>query len=941
MVSCLVKLPFITKELVVSIVYASSTSSDYRKELWTELQEFAVSPHCLNKPWLVLGDFNQILYPHEHSNPSFVTSTRGMRDLSQCLLNSGLSDLPYHGNTFTWSNKHEVDPIAKKLDRILMNDVWFQEHPLSLGVFGEPGFSDHSPCCVFLDTMKPKPRKPSKFLSLLNNNPEFANLLSTWWNAVTYDCSKMLNVSKKLKELKSIIKDFSKLNYSNLEMRTAEAYEELLSSQQILLSTNSPQVVQLEKEAHTKWSTLAKVEESYLLQKSRICWLEDGDRNSKFFYLVVASRLAQNQILYLLDEQDQIVDSEQGIRKLAVDFYTRLLGSKGYSRPSMVEEIQGILPQRCSEAVVQLLDSRVTAEDIKTVLFSLPTNKSPGPDGYCAEFFTAKWSIVGKDIVAAVTEFFTTVPNASKMTDFRPISCCNTIYKVISKILAQRLKAVLLELISNTQSAFISGRLLVKNVLLATELVQGYNQVNISERGMLKVDLKKAFDSEPKDYDKVTQCPLIYLLSQWSYQLSPAEFTHISGLEMNRAKTDLFLDGVNHLESNQIASLGFNLGSLPIRYLGLPLMHRKLRIADYRPLIESVTAKFSSWSVRALSYAGRKELISTVIYGTVTFWVSAFILPKGCLKTIESLCSRFLWNGDITRKANAKVSWTTLCLPKEDGVLRFWDFSQWNRNLMLKLIWRLFSARDSLLAEWIRNNKIKDAVFWSNDEKKPNSWTWKSLLHLRPLAIQFIRCKLGSGTTASFWYNWWTPLGPLIRLFGHSGPSQTGIPLTGSVAQACSSSGWCLRPARSPQAELLHIQLSTITEPTSTSEEDSFVWSIEDTKYDCFNTKKTWETIRHMQHPLPWTPHVWYRGAVLRHAFLMWLTHLDRLPTRTRLASWGMQVDTTACCVCDTHPEIRDHLFLHCDVSEDIWLEVTRRLGYSPFVFHTWDAFSA
>lgn len=68
-------------------------------------------------------------------------------------------------------------------------------------------------------------------------------------------------------------------------------------------------------------------------------------------------------------------------------------------------------------------------------------------------------------------------------------------YKVVSKVLANRIKAVLHDLISNNQTAFIPGRLLVENVLLATELVQGYNHKNISQRGMLKVDLKKAFDS--------------------------------------------------------------------------------------------------------------------------------------------------------------------------------------------------------------------------------------------------------------------------------------------------------------------------------------------------------------------------------------------------------------------------------------------------------------
>lgn len=69
------------------------------------------------------------------------------------------------------------------------------------------------------------------------------------------------------------------------------------------------------------------------------------------------------------------------------------------------------------------------------------------------------------------------------------------VYKIILKIMDPRLCALLPTMISNTQSAFVKGRLLVENVLLATELVQGFNQTNISSRGLLKVDIRKAFDS--------------------------------------------------------------------------------------------------------------------------------------------------------------------------------------------------------------------------------------------------------------------------------------------------------------------------------------------------------------------------------------------------------------------------------------------------------------
>lgn len=92
------------------------------------------------------------------------------------------------------------------------------------------------------------------------------------------------------------------------------------------------------------------------------------------------------------------------------------------------------------------------------------------------------------------------IPNASHPSEFRPISCLNTVYKVISKLLASRLKEILPLMVSKSQSAFLPGRLLAENVLLATDLVHGYNTQNISSRGMLKVDLRKAFDCVRWDF---------------------------------------------------------------------------------------------------------------------------------------------------------------------------------------------------------------------------------------------------------------------------------------------------------------------------------------------------------------------------------------------------------------------------------------------------------
>lgn len=142
----------------------------------------------------------------------------------------------------------------------------------------------------------------------------------------------------------------------------------------------------------------------------------------------------------------------------------------------------------------------------------MPSNKVPSPDGFPAEFYRASWAIIKQDFVVAIQSFFmygllprgvnatilTLIPkhdDAKEMKDYRPISCCNILYKVVSKILANRLKVLLPELIEPNQCTFMKGRLLLENVLLATELVKDYHKQSIHPRSVLKLDISNAFDS--------------------------------------------------------------------------------------------------------------------------------------------------------------------------------------------------------------------------------------------------------------------------------------------------------------------------------------------------------------------------------------------------------------------------------------------------------------
>lgn len=95
----------------------------------------------------------------------------------------------------------------------------------------------------------------------------------------------------------------------------------------------------------------------------------------------------------------------------------------------------------------------------------------------------------------------------------------------------------------------------------------------------------------------------------------------------------------------------------------------------------------------------------------------------------------------------------------------------------------------ALWAHWTKVHRLMGESLWSIDEKKQASWIWKSILKLRSIAQAFVKCSIGNGQTANFWYDNWSSLGPLIKLIGLSGPRQLGVRLSSSVGSVCTPHG--------------------------------------------------------------------------------------------------------------------------------------------------------
>ncbi|KAL0451203.1 UNVERIFIED_CONTAM: hypothetical protein Slati_1098400 [Sesamum latifolium] len=129
----------------------------------------------------------------------------------------------------------------------------------------------------------------------------------------------------------------------------------------------------------------------------------------------------------------------------------------------------------------------VMREEVKAAFFDIAEDKSLGPAGYSSAFFKATWPVVGEEVTTVVLDFFLNQVNATLLTlipkvhspmtvsDFRPICCCNVLYKAITKILVSQMQDCLDDLISSTQNTFVPRHKIGGNVMLAQELFMGYN----------------------------------------------------------------------------------------------------------------------------------------------------------------------------------------------------------------------------------------------------------------------------------------------------------------------------------------------------------------------------------------------------------------------------------------------------------------------------------
>ncbi|GAV86030.1 LOW QUALITY PROTEIN: hypothetical protein CFOL_v3_29464, partial [Cephalotus follicularis] len=375
-----------------------------------------------------------------YGSPKF---SKAMAEFNDCLNSIEMDDIRSVGRFYTWSNKRDgVYAVNKKLDRALGNWGWYKLFIQSYAHFHNPGVSDHSPVSVALAAPLSKDSKPFKFLNYWTNDSRFLGLVRRIWGQRVVG-NPLESVLSKLRNLKKELKcTFRKSNPSSLKEAIRRELEVIQSKQ--LQCPLDPDLLQQEKHCIDSLQKVKAEEESFLRQKSWINWLKLGDSNNKFFHPAVTTLHHRNHI-DRLQHLDGRACNQDEVRTMAVEHFKGFLGQK-----CPIPSVNNLdYAKKLTAGQKATMGRSITDEEIKAVFWALNPDKAPGPDGFNGHFFRAVWDIIEKDMIAACRFFFeqpympkglnatiiTLVPktkNASSIRDYRPISCCNFLYKVLS-----------------------------------------------------------------------------------------------------------------------------------------------------------------------------------------------------------------------------------------------------------------------------------------------------------------------------------------------------------------------------------------------------------------------------------------------------------------------------------------------------------------------------
>jgi hypothetical protein len=414
----------------------------------------------------------------------------------------------------TWRNgRSDSGGIGKRLDRFLVAEDLMGKMDRVRSWVVNSDISDHCPICLQFEVESIMHMYPFKFNEVWLDDCNFLELVHSHWEEVDLDPeeSTMRKLVRKLSSLKKRVISWEKEKKKGLQMELVEIEDEI----EDILAGNFDGVFSNKdldklKSLSSRKVEILKIEEDTWRLKSRAIWIKQGDNNTKLFHVYADYRRKQNAIWDILTDGECWVSSSKDLHNEAIKYFSELFRDPGndniISQLCVVQQY----PRFFTDEEGGLIGKEVLLEEVESALKSFAKSKSPGPDGWPVEFFLSFFDILGKDLVDMVEEirkfgntsgeinstFISLILKSGRpesFKDFRPISLCNLIYKLNSKIIANIIKPFLSHFMSKEQFGFLENRHIMEAIGLAQEGLHSIKTKKMKDL-ILKMDLVKAYD---------------------------------------------------------------------------------------------------------------------------------------------------------------------------------------------------------------------------------------------------------------------------------------------------------------------------------------------------------------------------------------------------------------------------------------------------------------
>ncbi|XP_024200181.1 uncharacterized protein LOC112203446 [Rosa chinensis] len=654
-----------------------------------------------------------------------------------------------------------------------------------------------------------------------------------------------------------------------------------------------------------KLQSLLYREELFWRQRAKVTWLKEGDQ-------VVTNYFAK---MFMASE----IDYE------AVD-----------------KTLEAITPVVTPEMNSQFC-SPYTQDEVRCALFQMYPTTSPWPDGMPPLFFQHYWEHIGGDVLEAVQSFLQTgqllkkinfthiclipkINNPEHMSDLRPIALCNVIYKIYSK------------------SAFVIGRLIIDNILVANEIAHFVHNKRDGSDGFmaLKLDLSKA-------YDRMEWASL-----EAFYELQDVFETYgtASGQLINFSKSSVVFSKNVTVEMQEEVSdfLGVEVVALHKKYLGLPTYVGRKKTSTFQYIKDRLAKKLAGWQGKLLSVAGKDILIRVVAHALPTYAMSVFELTKSFCEDLEQMWARFWWGSTLDKRKIHWKKWDALCNPKEEGGLGFRSLSNFNTAMLAKQAWRVLNNPSSLVARLYKAKYFPTGSFWDALPHESPSFSWRSIVSTKTFLQSNYCWQVGDGASIFVFSDNWVP----ASLSGKPTGSRLAVEEVHKVCDLMlGTGGWNVglidRLFSREEATLI-----TAIPLSRRRVVDRLSWKL--SRDGKFLVKYAYRSaFAHSSSYSPMTLPVgasfwkklWQASIPSKAKIHIWRVCLDILPFLESLALKRVVLDSELCVLCETHREMTFHLCRDCPFTKELVQSraILKQVWYNPQVVQSdllaWMSFSA